>query len=240
MIRRLASQFLLLLFTMSLTGLPLAFAQDDSSRPPRLDLSSADTANFPTIQLTVISTDALSGRIPLPTDLLLSEDGNVIEVLETGSEAFGVDFIFVIDANRDVERRDGRSGLTRREKVRDSIVRFANNSMSSAQLDRVSIVVPDGDQVRFLVEDAIFPNEVINEINFYEPADLGATPLNEMMSQALDKAADSQAEGRFQAVLLFSDAAKIGDQLDYDTLVAKAQELNVPIFGAILGAAADN
>ena len=240
MIRRVTSQLLIYLFVISLASLPVVSAQDDSANPLRLDLSSADPAGFPTIRLTIISTDGSSNRTPLPADLVLSEDGNPIEVLEPASEAIGVDFIFVIDANNNVESRDDSSGLSRREKVRDSIVRFANDFMNPNQLDRVSIVVPDGDQVRFLVDDALFPNEVINEINFYEPADLGVTPLNEMLSEALDKAEDAQAEGRFQAVLLYSDAGQIDDQLDYDALLAKAQEINVPIFGAILGGVADN
>ncbi|GMQ78970.1 MAG: hypothetical protein BMS9Abin02_1519 [Anaerolineae bacterium] len=240
MIRRVISQLFFFIFALVLIGLPVASAQEESTAPPRLDLSSAVTDNFPIIRLTVISTDGRSNRLPLPSDLQIIEDGIAIEDSEISSEPLGVDFIFVIDANSNIRSRDDASGLTRQEKVRDSIVLFATEFMSQSQLDSVSIIVPDGDQARFLVEDAMFPNEVINEINFYDPAEIGETPLNEMMSKALDKAEDTTAAGKFQAVLLFSDAGPMGQQLDYDTLVAKAQSLNVPIFGAILGAVADN
>jgi hypothetical protein len=230
---------LLILFVFGVVGLTTIHAQEDLP-PPRLDITGAETDGFPVLRLKIISTDETSNRTSLPDGVQISENGVTISDFDVGSEAVGSEVIFVIDANRNINSRDDSSGLTRLDKVKESILSFASQYMNQSQLDQVTTIVPDGDQARFLFEDAVFPNEVINEINFYEPAQVGDTPLNEMMLMALDKAASTRAEGRFQTILLFSDAGPIGQQLDYETVVSRAQETNTPIFGAILGGAADN
>jgi hypothetical protein len=233
------AKVLLILFVFGVIGLSTIHAQEDLP-PPRLDITGAETDSFPVLRLKIISTDETSNRTLLLDGVLISENGTTISDFDVGSETVGSEVIFVIDTNKNINSRDDSSGQTRLDKVKESILSFASQYMNQSQLDRVTIIVPDGDQARFLFEDAVFPNEVINEINFYEPAQLGDTPLNEMMLMALDKAADTRAEGRFQAILLYSDAGALGQQLDYETLVSRAQEINIPIFGAILGAAADN
>ena len=91
-----------------------------------------------------------------------------------------------------------------------------------------------------LLDRAIFPNAVINEINFYQPEPADPTPLNEMLTLALNHASESRGEGRFQTIMLFSDGAQLDQQLDYMALIDKAQAINIPIFSAILGARADD
>jgi hypothetical protein len=155
------------------------------------------------------------------------------------SVAVGTDLFIVIDANTNIAARDQAGDLTRLEKVRDSIISYAGQYMDDGQLDRVTIIVPGDGGTAVLLDQSSFPNAVINEINFYEPDLVDLTPLNEMILLALEKAAGTHAEGRFQSILLFSDAGLLEQQLDYSTLVDQAQEINIPIFGAILGATAD-
>ncbi len=228
---------LLILFfvLMSLLGLPAVIAQEGN----RLDISSVDVSQFPEIRLTFIATDAESRRLPDVAGIELRENGTPIADFQVTDEPVGTELTFVIDANSTFNNRDDAGGLSRREKVRDSIVRYASQFMDVAQLDRVSIIVPAADSPTVLLDQAVFPNAVINEVNFYEPTTVDTTPMNEMLMLALDRAAESHQEGRFQAIVLFSDGANLDQQLDYPALIAKAQAINVPIFSAILGARAD-
>lgn len=221
--------FLLLLSVSS------AVAQDNS----RLDISGIDGSNFPIVQFYIIASDGTSVRIGDLTGLEVSE--NNVPVAELGMEevAIGTELFILIDANSNIVARDRAGDLTRLEKVRDSIVSYASQYMDDTQLDRVTIIVPGEDGAAVLLDESSFPNAVINEINFYDPDLQDSTPLNEMMLLALEKAAASHAEGRFQSILLFSDAGQLDQQLDYPALVSQAQDINIPIFGAILGAAAD-
>ncbi|MGD8854888.1 MAG: FHA domain-containing protein [Chloroflexota bacterium] len=214
----------------------LAAAQAEA----RLEITSIDTAAFPEMHVMLLATDGQSQRRPDVGGLLLRENDVPIDGYETAEKPVGVELTFVIDANRDIEARDDNSGLTRREKVRDSILLFAEQYMDGAQLDRVSIIVPDGDSATVLLDNAVFPNEVINEINFWEGDTVANVPVNAMLALAIERAAALKDEGRFQAVLLYSDAGRLDSQLDYDQLNQQAQAINLPIFAAILGAQADN
>jgi hypothetical protein len=51
--------------------------------------------------------------------------------------------------------------------------------------------------------------------------------------------AKERENGRFQAILLFTDGASIGQQLDFPTLLAQAADADIPIYAAILGTRAD-
>jgi len=150
-----------------------------------------------------------------------------------------VEMIFVIDANSTIDERDRAGDITRAEKVRDSIIRYADSFMDEAQLDRVSVIVPGQGGGRVLLDRAVFRNEVINEINFYVAEPVNNTPLNEMMGLALEVASQTNDEGRFQAIFLFTDGAQLDNQLDFGALVGRAQSLSIPIFSAILGRSAD-
>ncbi|MDX1614342.1 MAG: FHA domain-containing protein [Candidatus Promineifilaceae bacterium] len=204
----------------------------------RLEITSEDATGFPEIAATILATDGESRRIANLGGISVAEDGQPVSDVELLEAEVGVEVIFVIDANRDFDSRDG-TNTTRREKVRDSINRFAFEYMSDAQLDRVSIIVPEEQQPRLLLERALFPTEVINEINFYDPQSLSDTPLNEMLTLALEQATTTVDEGRFQAIVLFSDGGNLDNQLNYEALVNGAQAINIPIFGVILGAEAD-
>ncbi len=227
---------LLSLGLFALAGLPGAWAQEDS----RLEVTSIDTTNFPDVTLHVIATDGESRRLPDLGGLGLTEAGEQIVDLAVSEAEVGTELIFVIDANATINDRDEAGGLTRYEKVRDSIISYANEYMDDSQLDRVSIIVPSENGPVLLLDRAIFPNAVINEINFYESVSVDPTPLDEMLNMALDHAADDLESARFQSILLFTDGAELSEQLNYDVLLGKAQAVNIPIFSAILGARADD
>ncbi len=230
--------FLLLLSLglIALAGLPGAWAQEDS----RLEVTDSDTTKFPEVTLKVIATDGESRRLPDLNGLGLTEAGEQILDVDVSEVAVGTELIFVIDANATINNRDEAGGQTRYEKVRDSIISYANEYMDESQIDRVSIVVPSENGAVLLLDRAIFPNAVINEINFFEPVPVDPTPLDEMLNMALDHAAEDVESARFQSILLFTDGAELSEQLNYDALLGKAQSANIPIFSAILGARADD
>lgn len=231
-------KWLYLVLLISLFSLSPASAQDGL----QMDLIGINSSQFPNVTLNLIVTDAQGNAVLEPAGLALSEDGNAITSFDLNPVTAGAETIFVIDANDSISQRDPGSSLTRLEKVRDTIVNFATNFMNQSQLDRVSIVVPDdtGETGQFLLENGVFPNEVINEINFYDPDTSPDAPLQSMLEIALRRAEENQADGRFQSIVLFSDGGNIPDELgDAEALVQQAQALNVPIYGLILGARAD-
>jgi pSer/pThr/pTyr-binding forkhead associated (FHA) protein len=59
-----------------------------------------------------------------------------------------------------------------------------------------------------------------------------------MMLQAINHAADIKENGRYQAILLLSEARRLNQFLDFQTLVGEAQAIELPLFTAILGAQA--
>lgn len=235
---------LMVIIMLSLiVGVQATQAQDDSEDESQAQsiviVTGSDASEFPIVRLSVIAVDGEGNRLEILTGLAVIEDGEPVEVLDIGETITGVEYFFVLDANETYNDQDQPSGLTRREMVRDSIVDFASNIMNQAQMDRVSILIPGEEGVATLVDRSQFHTEVINEINFYEPDELAETPLNEMLSQALDRAGESGPEGRAQVIVLFTDAGDLDNQLDFEALTAKAQELSVPIYSVILGARAD-
>ncbi|HSG15635.1 MAG TPA: FHA domain-containing protein [Anaerolineae bacterium] len=207
---------------------------------PRLEITAVDTSEFPNVRVVVMATDGDGQRRLDVEGLLLSENDASVERYEVAELLVGIELFIVIDANSDIESHDDAGGPSRREKVRDSIIQFAEDQMDGGQMDRVTIIVPEGEAAAVLLDSAIFPNEVINEINFYDADAAANSPVGEMLALAIEHAAETRQEGRFQAVLLYSDAGRLDRQLDYTALTEQAQAVDVPIFAAILGSQADN
>jgi hypothetical protein len=208
----------------------------------RIDLIEVDTTQFPLITLNLAVRDEQGVAVLEPAGLTVSENGSAITDFEVSPVVVGAETIFVIDANDTIRVRDVSNGPTRLEKARDSIVRFSTEYMNQSQLDRVSIIVPDetGEAAQFLLENGVFPNEVINEINFYDPDEPNDAPMQAMLEAALRRAEQNQAEGRSQAIVIFTDGANLPDEIDDITgVVSQAQALGVPIYNLILGARAD-
>ena len=204
-----------------------------------LRVTAVDSTAFPTVKARVLATGPGSAPVGDLTRLVLRENGVPIPDTTTAQVPIGADVALVVDANADFFLFDDRSGLSRRDKLAASITRYAEQFMNSAGLDRVSVIVPDetGADAAFLATDVGRPGDVAEAINAYNPATTSANPLQAMMAAAIDHLANSE-DGRFQAVLLYTDGARLPRQLDYPALVQAAQAAGVPLYVAILGAEA--
>ena len=204
-----------------------------------MTVGEPDVAAFPMVRVPLFTADSLGAPINDLSRLSLRENGIPLE-FEVTAVPTGLDIFFVLDANADFTMVDDNSGLTRAEKVSESIVQFAGRIMSRDGDDQVSVIVPgeDGTDGRFLIQNRSNPDIIAQTITAYIPEPLAETPLNTMLNLAIDQAAQN-GDGRYQAILLFSDGGRIDRQLAFDDLTAAAQVANLPIFAAILGTTAD-
>lgn len=218
-----------------LVAAPL-FAQQVPRESNALRITDVDSGAFPTVTVRVLTTTAGSAPIGDLTRLVLRENGVPIPDTTSAQTPVGVDLVLVIDANADFLLFDDNSGLSRRDKVAAGISRYAEQFMNPAGLDRVSLLVPDetGQGAAFLTQDANRPSDLADAVNAYNPPTTGATPLQAMLTTAIDHLATS-ADGRFQAVLLYTDGARLDRQLDYPALTAAALAARIPLYAAILG-----
>jgi hypothetical protein len=205
-----------------------------------LQVTEVDRTDFPTVRARVLASGAGSEAITDLSRLAVRENGAPIDSVTTATVPVGADLVLVIDANPDLLLFDDRSGLSRREKLAAGITRYAELFMNPAGLDRVSIIVPDetGVGAAYLVTDVSRPSDVAAAITGYDPVPPRVTPLNEMLSAAIDHLAAREDADRFGAVVLYTDGARLDRQLDYPALVAAAQSAGVPIFTVVLGAEA--
>ncbi len=214
-----------------------SFAQQVPRESDDLRITAVDSGAFPTVTVRVLTTAAGSAPIDDLTRLVLRENGVPIPDTTAAQTPVGVDLALVLDANADFLLFDDNSGLSRRDKVAAGISRYAEQFMNPTGLDRVSLIVPDetGQGATFLTKDANRPGDLADAVNAYSPTTTGATPLQAMLTAAIDHLATS-ADGRFQAVVLYSDGARLDRQLDYPALTAAALAARIPIYVAILGA----
>lgn len=230
-------RFLLFLLLLGMVlGVPAA--AQEQVRVDRLEISSVETAAFPTVGLNLIATDAQGRRVREVTGLALRENGRPVTEWETTERVVGLDVVFVLDANPSITSIDDDSGRTRLQKTQDSLVRFATQFMDAQQRDHVSVIVPDGEAGRFLVQAATRPVQLLDAVEGYAPETFAATPLQAMMELALTQL-ETAEPGRYRAIVLFTDGAELGGQLAYDTLVSRAQAAGTPFFVLLLGARAD-
>ena len=181
---------------------------------------------------------------PLPetelSRLTLRENGVPIADAAIQFVPVGVDIIFVLDGDTSLNIIDEGRSETRLQTVQASLERYASRFMNPSGLDRISLLVPDAtnEAGQFLLQDATAPDELANAIQNYAPTLPETAPINAMLLQAIDHAAAIKEDGRYQAILLLSEARRLSQFLDYPTLVAEAQAIELPIFTAILGAQA--
>lgn len=233
------SRYVATMFLFLLAGLQLIFVSAQAE-PIKLFISEVDTSLFPEVSFNLVALDSQNRVILDISEILLKEDDETIIDYAVEPVDVGTELIIVIDADESIEQRDQVDGPTRREKVRDSIIRYANLFMAPNQLDEVTIIVPEGDGGRILDKAGMsFPNEVINAVNFYETGEVDEPALNDLVNMALARAEDSQDENQFQAILVYTDAGNLEEQLEFDSIVDAAQSGNVALYAAILGARAD-
>lgn len=213
----------------------MAAAQEDV----RLWLGEPDLTAFPQVTIPLRTADPQGAHLTDLSSLSLRENSIPLD-FEVTAVPTGIDVIFVIDANADFGTEDDNDGQTRAAKVVESINQFAGRFMSRDGLDRVSVIVPDelNENGRFLVEDSSNPNAFAQSITAYSPETLAETPLQAMLKLAVNQALLNE-DGRYQAILLFTDGGRIHRQLAFDEIVEQAEAANVAIFAAILGARAD-
>lgn len=224
---------------------PWAAAQQVAREELGVRITAVDASAFPTVRVRVLTTGPDSAPVVDLSRLLLRENGVPIPEATITSAAAGVDLALVVDANVDFHVADEIGGPSRRDKVTTSIARFGAENMNRNGLDRVSVIAPDTARLEplFLVEDATTAEALTSAVaafDFAPPVEqpLRPTPLQAMLTAALDHLAARADDGRFRAVLLYTDASRIDRQLDAPSLATAAQEAGVPIFVAILGAEA--
>jgi HAD superfamily hydrolase (TIGR01509 family) len=229
--------YLIVLLLILVLALPIS-AQDENAW---LQLVGVDASEFPIVRVTLLTAGDQGRPVSDPSQLTLHENGTPVTDISFDKITAGVDVVFVIDANPDIAGVDDESGLTRLEKVRESIHRFSEQYMNPDGLDRVSIVVPteDGQGGMYLVQDATYAQEVIDAIDAYQPETLRLTPLNAMLELALDRMEAETESDRFHSVLLFTDGRRLPTQLSYPLLTAQANDSNTPVYAAVVGAVAD-
>lgn len=204
-----------------------------------LTLGEPDTSDFPIIKVNVQTSGA--NNAPLTEadleNLRLRENGVPISDFDLRYVPEGIDLMLVLDVDStillpDVDER------TRLEMVQDTVNRYASRFMSPSGLDRVSVIVPNraNNGSTFLVQDTALSDELVNALANYNPQNLPEEgPINEQILDALDHAAEIGIDGRYQAILVLSEARRLSQFLDYPTLVEAAQTQGVPIFVGILG-----
>ncbi len=212
---------------------------------PWIALAGLDTSDFPLVRSRLWTADTQSAPISDLSSLVVRENGVPVTEYTTNDVRVGVDLVFVIDANDMLQQVDDNGGLTRLEKVRESIGRFANNYMDPTGLDRVSLLVPgpENQGTEWIVRDAAQPAALAAAADNYATTIAGQvlrsnTPVNEMLLVALDHLGENEA-GRFRAIWLLTDGARLDQQLDYPTLTTEGLAAQLPFFVAILGARAD-
>ncbi len=207
-----------------------------------LRLSQPDLSNFPEVTLNVLSADNRGAPLA-ESDLLrltLRENGVPIPDAQVQFVPVGVDIIFVLDADQSLNIIDEGRSVTRLETVQEMLERYASRFMNPSGRDRISLLVPDAanEAGRFLVQDTGSPNGLVSAIQNYTAELPEDVPINAMMRQAIAHAAEMKQDGRYQAILLLSEARRLPQFLDFETLVAEAQAIELPLFTAILGAEA--
>jgi hypothetical protein len=63
-------------------------------------------------------------------------------------------------------------------------------------------------------------------------------PIQSMLETAVAHAADIRQPGRYQAIFLYSEARRLAQFVDFPAITAAANEIDLPIYVAIVGAGA--
>lgn len=240
-VKKSSRRLLLLVLLLMPVWLALPGGDAAAQSDPELRITAIDQSEFPTVGLRLLTRDDRSAPITDLSGLVLRENRAPIPEFELARVPTGVDLVLVIDGNDTILQVDDNDGVTRRDKVAAGVEQFARQFMNPTGLDRVTILAPDetGGWLT-LGEDLTRPSDVAQAVADYQPAaPPRLTPLNDMLTAALDHLAMRRDDGRFQAVVLYTDGGRLEQQLAFQDLALAAQTGGVPFFGAILGATAD-
>ena len=219
----------LILLLLILLALPVPVTAQAADR---LQIVRVDSRDFPQMRLNLRAEDGQ--RVPYSVarldDLLLRENGELINTYELTAVPVGIDLLFVLDVNG--------TSAAQLDLMQAVVERYANQFMSLSDLDRVTLLVPaeTGSNGRFLVQNATTPDAVRTAVASYvPPAEPQTAPLPAMMRMGLDHLIETAENGRFQALLLLSDANQLGEQLDIEGVVETAVAHDIPLYTAVVG-----
>ena len=221
-------RFLLLLILL-LVPMRSAVAQSEVA------ILDVDSADFPAITLTFSARDAQgNGLDPLPA-LQLFENDQPIPITDVQTLPTGVDVTFVIDNNRTIGGIDLIGDVSRLEKVKQTIGTYVEQ-YTGLGLDRVTVIAGQDDAALFLVEDAADAETVKDALAAYNPDPLPReAPIETMLLVAFEQAAAREPTSRYQAIVLFSDAEFLAEQVNFFDVREVAQRSDAVFFAGILG-----
>lgn len=229
--------FAVILVLWELPGLYSAAIAQEDLPATRLEITGVDTKNFPTLGLNLIVTDRQSRPRRQLEALRVRENGAPVADFEILSVTAGTDLYLIIDASSRIQEADDEGGLTRLQKVKDSVLNYAGRFMDLAGRDHVTLIVPGAEGPRVLADDVTAPAALIDAMQPYDAGRLPESNVEEMLALALERAAQSKEEGRFQAIVLYTDASGFNESR-LTPLVEQAQALQLPIFALLLGGGA--
>ncbi len=215
-------------------GLRPPVAAQEELPATRLEIAGVDTSSFPTVGMNLIVTDRQSRPRRELQELRVRENGAPVADYEIVSVTAGTDLYLVVDANSRIQEADDEGGLTRLQKVKDSVLNYAGRFMDLAGRDHVTLIVPGEEAPRVLADDVTTPAALIDAMQPYDPGRLPESNVEEMLTLALERAAQTKDEGRFQAIVLYTDASGITEAL-LRPLIEQAQGLQLPLFALLLG-----
>lgn len=205
----------------------------------RLEIASIDISGFPQVALNLIATDAQSRPLRDLGGLQVRENSVPIDEFNVVPLTAGVNLHLIVDANQRIQEAEDESGITRLQKVKDSILLYAGRFMDLAQRDHITVIVPDDDGGRLLIADESDPSALIDAVRAYDPGRLPQSDPHALLDLALEEVAAQRSSGRFQAIVLYTDAAGL-NSFRFPPLVERARELQTPIFILLLGGVQPN
>ncbi len=213
-----------------------ALGQGQAPPPPgmRLTITGVNRSRFPEMGVNLIATDGQSQPLNNFNRLRFWENGVPIADYELRDVTVGVDLFFVLDGSARLLEIEDEAGLVRMQLVKDTIQFYSGRFMDVAGRDRVSIVVPNGEGGEALVQGVSQPGELIDAINRYNPRQVAGDGAIDMVDTTLSLAQSNNSRGRFQAIVLFTDGIQLNPLLT-EGVVARARQLEVPIFVLLLG-----
>lgn len=203
-------------------------------------ISDINTDAFPDV---VVSYRLLDDEGLLVEDIepTVRENGTAVSDFEIEFPVTtGVEYIIVLDANVSMTAIDEEGGITRAAKTRTALADFMRDYVSEDGLDRVSLIVPEGDAPVVLADRVDEPQAAVEAVGQFNPTQFpNRAPIQEMLTLALERAAETTNEDRYQVIVLFTNGGFLGEQLNYDELINLAAQSQSEFYGVILGLRAD-
>lgn len=236
----------LVVLTLLLLFLPSVSAQEEQTPDPNainsLEILDVSIDQFPRVGVAVNVLNADGRAIIDLSDVQITEDGQQIPDFDINIVETGIDLTFVIDANRSIGAIDFENDVPRISKVREAIGRYAGGWLPRDQQNSISILVPNADYTSadYLLQNSNDPTEIRTAIGDFDPPDRPtAVNTQALLETAFSEYANTDSDN-FQAIVFFTNAEFLADQVDYFALRDLASQSNVAFYGVILGVASSS